>query len=367
MKTSDLPEKITVPFAQNAGLAYRRDIPLQSSDAGAASFMLGFPALTFQPTGAGGTPPDGRDMNGILFALSSIARAWCAGTTMTFDASFAHDVGGYPLGAVLRSATDPTILLISQQDGNMTNPATDPDGTYWRRIGNDEALQHTLGALSDRLDSRLSRLDGASANLLFASLYQDGSMPAPPAWATRLHVVALGAGGGGANCQAWGEFSNTNSSGGGGGAGAYAEGIFSISPADTLSVRVGRGGTTEQPGGDTVLFINGTAVMTAGGGRGASWQAKASSAGAPGGSAHGGNILMQSGAPGSDGQNGPFILVGNGGDSAFGGGGRAGAQGGLDASSFGAGGGGAYDAFSKNTLFSGGTGGNGLIRYRWLV
>lgn len=160
MKASDLPTKITVPFAQNAGLAYRRDIPLQSSDTGAASFMLGFPALTFQPTSAGGTPPDGRDMNGILYALSAVARSWCAGITLTFDPSFAHDVGGYPLGAVLRSATDPTILLISQQDNNMTDPSTDHDSTFWRAIGNNGELANTLNDLTRKMDGLTGNLDG---------------------------------------------------------------------------------------------------------------------------------------------------------------------------------------------------------------
>lgn len=164
MKASDLPAKITVPFAQNAGLAYRRDIPLQSSDAGAASFMLGFPALTFQPTSAGGTPPDGRDMNGILYALSAVARSWCAGITLTFDASFANAVGGYPLGAVLRSATDPTILLISQQDGNMTDPAADHDGTFWRTIGSRD-LTNTLDDLTRKMDGFAGRMDGLTGNL----------------------------------------------------------------------------------------------------------------------------------------------------------------------------------------------------------
>ena len=170
MKASDLPAKITVPFAENAGLAYRRDIPLQSSDAGAASFMLGFPALTFQPTGAGGTPPDGRDMNGILHALSSVARSWFAGVTQSFDPAFASDVGGYPLGAVLRSTTDPAILLISQQDGNMTDPATDHDGTYWRAIG-DSTIQNALDDLSHRLDGKVSR----SGDTMNGSLFSTGT------------------------------------------------------------------------------------------------------------------------------------------------------------------------------------------------
>ncbi len=177
MKASDLPAKITVPFADSAGPSYRRDIPLQSSDAGAASFMLGFPALTFQPTGAGGTPPDGRDMNGILHALSSVARSWFAGITQTFDPAFASDVGGYPLGAVLRSSTDPTVLLISQQDGNMTNPATDHDGIHWHGIGSG-TLQNTLDDLSRRLDDLSRTLDGKvnrSGDTMNGSLFSTGT------------------------------------------------------------------------------------------------------------------------------------------------------------------------------------------------
>lgn len=162
MKSSDLPTKIAVPFAQNAGLSYRRDVPLQSSDAGAASFMLGFPPLTFQPTGAGGSPVDGRDMNGILYALSSIARSWCAGVTLTFDQSFAQAVGGYPLGAVLRSATDPTILLISQRDANQTDPADDAEEALWKPIG-----AGTLTSVAQSLAGKVSRTGDTMTGSLF--------------------------------------------------------------------------------------------------------------------------------------------------------------------------------------------------------
>lgn len=162
MKSSDLPTKIIIPFAQNAGLSYRRDVPLQSSDAGAASFMLGFPPLTFQPTGAGGSPVDGRDMNGILYALSSIARSWCAGATLTFDQDFAQAVGGYPLGAVLRSATDPTILLISQRDANQTDPADDAEEALWKPIG-----AGTLTSMAQSLAGKVSRTGDTMTGSLF--------------------------------------------------------------------------------------------------------------------------------------------------------------------------------------------------------
>lgn len=106
MQLINAPGKLVLPFA-NAGA--KNSIPVASQigiTAGAASLVDGFPPLTRTPLAAGGTPPSGLDMNGVLYELSAILRWANAGAGYVYDGTFATDsnVGGYPKGArVLRS------------------------------------------------------------------------------------------------------------------------------------------------------------------------------------------------------------------------------------------------------------------------
>ena len=129
MQSSGIPAKFQTPFGANATSGCIRTIPQTTGDPNAASLSIGFPPNTFSPPGAGGVEPDGRDFNGILYALS----AWTqysnqAGGTASYDATFAGQVSGYPKGAVLASATA-GLLWISTADSNSTNP--DSSGTNW--------------------------------------------------------------------------------------------------------------------------------------------------------------------------------------------------------------------------------------------
>lgn len=123
MKQSDNPDKILLPWAKDGN---KNTIPLNSQVgvvAGAASWTDGFPPLTMTPLAAGGIPPSGLDMNGVLHDLSAQARWVGAGAGAAFDATFADAtvVGGYPKGArVLRR--DGTGYWISQIDDNTTDP-----------------------------------------------------------------------------------------------------------------------------------------------------------------------------------------------------------------------------------------------------
>ena len=125
MQLSNAPGKLLLPFA-NAGA--KNTIPTTSQigiTAGAASLTDGFPPLTRTPIGAGGVPPSGLDMNGILYALSAALRWANAGGGYVYDGTFAADsnVGGYPKGArVLRS--DGSGYWLNTTDGNTTDPET---------------------------------------------------------------------------------------------------------------------------------------------------------------------------------------------------------------------------------------------------
>lgn len=122
MQRSDIPTKFSIPFANSAGAGFTRPIPQSPPGGGAASLTQGFPPETFVPVGSGGTPPDGRDMNGILNETSAWNRWQSAGGAVTYDAVFAAAVGGYFLGAVLASATIAGLQWVSVVDNNLIDP-----------------------------------------------------------------------------------------------------------------------------------------------------------------------------------------------------------------------------------------------------
>jgi len=119
------PYKMGVPWGQSAGGAYIRTIPVPSQIGitnCAASYTDGFPPLTFLPSGSGGCPPFGQDMNGILSALA-LGLQWAfAGGTMNYDATFQTQIGGYPQGALVQSNILIGRVWRSTVDNNVTNP-----------------------------------------------------------------------------------------------------------------------------------------------------------------------------------------------------------------------------------------------------
>jgi len=124
MQSSDIPSKLLIPFAEDGG---RNAIPTESQigiTGGKASLTDGFPPVTRIPTTAGGIPPFGLDMNGILYAISAICRWQTAGAGFPYDADFATDplVGGYPAGArVMRD--DAQGYWLNTADDNETDPS----------------------------------------------------------------------------------------------------------------------------------------------------------------------------------------------------------------------------------------------------
>jgi microcystin-dependent protein len=113
------------PWGASAGGAYIRTIPVPSQIGVtncAASYTDGFPPLTFLPSGSGGCPPFGQDMNGILNAISLGLQWMFAGGTMAYDATLQTQIGGYPQGALVQSNILIGRVWRSTVDNNMTNP-----------------------------------------------------------------------------------------------------------------------------------------------------------------------------------------------------------------------------------------------------
>jgi len=123
MQLSNIPGKLVLPFANGGS---KNTIPVDSQigiTAGAASLTDGFPPLTMTPVAAGGVPPSGLDMNGILYEISAIIRWANAGGGYPFDADFATDtnVNGYPKGARIMRA-DGLGYWFNTVENNVTDP-----------------------------------------------------------------------------------------------------------------------------------------------------------------------------------------------------------------------------------------------------
>lgn len=128
MQSSNQPGQISVAFATSG---QKQPIPVASQigiEDGRASYQDGFPPLTRTPLAAGGVPPFGTDMNGILNAITLIQRWQSAGGSFKYDATFATSIGGYPKGAVLLRA-DATGYWQNTTENNTNNP--DTGGSGW--------------------------------------------------------------------------------------------------------------------------------------------------------------------------------------------------------------------------------------------
>lgn len=127
------PTKMQIPFGNSAGGSYIRTVPVASQigiQNGAASYTDGFPPLNFTPVNAGGVPPFGQDMNGILNAITSHTRWWAAGGPVYYDGTYQTAIGGYPKGACIQSATTTARIWCSTVDNNTSNP--DTGGANWQ-------------------------------------------------------------------------------------------------------------------------------------------------------------------------------------------------------------------------------------------
>ncbi len=134
MKLSDLPARFNIPFANSAGGGYVRSVPQASQvgiQDGAASLETGYPPLNFLPVGAGGVPPFGQDMNGILKQITQWSRWQGAGGLSSYNSDFSTAIGGYPQGAIL-AGTSAGAIWLNLVDDNTANP--DTGGAHWLNI-----------------------------------------------------------------------------------------------------------------------------------------------------------------------------------------------------------------------------------------
>lgn len=125
------PTKMVEAFGINAGPAYiTSSFPVASqigTNPGNASLNDGFTPLNMTALSDGGIPPSGADMNGILFLISSMVAAVCAGQLYNaYDGTYATAIGGYAAGAIVADATTAGRTWRSFIAANSTDPAVTP-------------------------------------------------------------------------------------------------------------------------------------------------------------------------------------------------------------------------------------------------
>ena len=133
MLLSAIPYKFLEIFAKSApGTLLTTPLPQTTGSGIRASQDLGFPLATATPVGAGGTPPDIRDFNGVLQYETSWSQWIQAGGAIYYDAAFSAAIGGYPLASVLSKSGSVGQFWISTVDGNTSNP--DAAGAGWTNL-----------------------------------------------------------------------------------------------------------------------------------------------------------------------------------------------------------------------------------------
>lgn len=129
MQAADIPDQFTLVWGENASGTYIRVVPATTSDPAAASLSLGFPPATATPTGAGGVPPDVRDMNGALNQCSAWAQWLGVRGPVLYDSALSTAIGGYPKGTILDNAATNGTYWLSTVDDNTSDP--DTGGANW--------------------------------------------------------------------------------------------------------------------------------------------------------------------------------------------------------------------------------------------
>lgn len=136
MQSTDVvsPLAIGSPIALNGD----KNIPPQNaSGTDTSSINLGFLPITSEPLDDGGVAPERIDFNG-MFYLSTDQRVFLQnGGVITYDATVASAIGGYPAGAILGyiDGSGNYGLVESLIDNNQYNFVSTPsyiNGTYWK-------------------------------------------------------------------------------------------------------------------------------------------------------------------------------------------------------------------------------------------
>lgn len=133
------PNLIITPFGENADPGTIRAIPESKSPTDPrqdASWETGFPIATMTAISAGGIPPEGKDLNGVLNAISEHTAFIGGGGQYRWSEEYVLAKGGYQKGSVIQSDNGDA-SYVSDIDGNTVNFNSDPSsiGGVWKPYG----------------------------------------------------------------------------------------------------------------------------------------------------------------------------------------------------------------------------------------
>lgn len=129
-----VPKFIKTAFA---AIGIKNNIPEASNNVtGRAGYDKGFPEINMQPIKAGGIPPNGGDMNGVIYELSTVVQYYQSGVYFPFNQDFANSIGGYQSGAVV---SDPASMWVNEVNNNTTFP------TGWTQFSFNQATEVVNG------------------------------------------------------------------------------------------------------------------------------------------------------------------------------------------------------------------------------
>lgn len=234
-----LPRFIKKAFATD-GL--KTAIPDASDNAtGRAGYDQGFPPINMQPQEAGGIPPDGTDMNGVIYDVTLAISYIQSGKSFPFNPDFATAIGGYQSGAVVSDSSNSTLWL-NGVSNNTAFPAgwtnfsfSDPTETVRGSPLSATAIEAKAGSNTSKMISP-SSLKAVTSDSSFISYGVPGTyiFTVPDilkSGAKKPYITVIGAGGSSPTV--------TPGTGAGAGGGGSSEGIVDLTGVSTVTVVVG--------------------------------------------------------------------------------------------------------------------------------
>ena len=158
------PLLIPLAFAVNGAKNVIQKVRQQSQGEDAATWSDGWGLRTMLPKETGGLPPDGRDFNGVLYALSDHAVHRQNGEQIRFDPAKVAEIGGYPLGALVQS-DDGLRTYRSLINNNTFNPNSESIVNRWMVYAGDGSLPVATSTIAGiiKVINTLTSTDAGSA------------------------------------------------------------------------------------------------------------------------------------------------------------------------------------------------------------
>lgn len=187
MNSSDSPSRIIKAFGVNGD---KNSIPTDSStttdNSGIATFDKGFPPITMQPLSAGGIPPSGKDMNGVIYSVTLQLQWQNSGMTYQYNSDFSTAISGYPKGAVVPNS------LYSGQWLNLNEANTNaPESSTGATTGWVPLSNYGVTSLSGLSASSitLSSIDASKSRLILTGTLTANINVVFPTWLKEWTVI----------------------------------------------------------------------------------------------------------------------------------------------------------------------------------